>query len=349
MENRKNTATVQIKQIAERLGLSPGTVSIVLNGRGDEMRISKKTQQRVQDMSKEMNYQPNIYARRLRKSAEEDAPYIIAIFWREQYLDELLGQFLKGLYHMIKQKNLNIELVLQPYDFDNLDKYKRSLNSNHFHGVIIGGISIKDQHFLEQKDFDIPIILLGRNSLKYSCVLSDDYSAGECCANLFFKRKHKIVGLIGFTSKGESAQLIEMAFTESCKKNDVQIDTNYISYCAERNFASGYESTMSILSNKVKPTAIFVMDGRNAVGVLKACKTVGLNVPKDIEILVFGENEYFSYSDPTITTLQHPMLQFAEKALEMILISLKNNIKTPRMQELAPIFNFRDSCGGFVD
>ena len=47
------TATVQIKQIAERVGLSPSTVSIVLNGRGDEMRISKESQRRVLEAAKE--------------------------------------------------------------------------------------------------------------------------------------------------------------------------------------------------------------------------------------------------------------------------------------------------------
>ena len=83
MNIKKETATVQIRQIAERLQLSPGTVSIVLNGRGDSMRISKATQQRVQAMAKEMNYQPNMNARRLRQAAGEKASYIIGvmIFW----------------------------------------------------------------------------------------------------------------------------------------------------------------------------------------------------------------------------------------------------------------------------
>ena len=57
------TATVQIKQIAERVGLSPSTVSIVLNGRGDEMRISKESQRRVLEAAKEMSYRPSGNAR----------------------------------------------------------------------------------------------------------------------------------------------------------------------------------------------------------------------------------------------------------------------------------------------
>lgn len=348
MDNRKKTATVQIKQIAERLGLSSGTVSIVLNGRGDQMRISKATQMLVQDMAKEMDYQPNIYARRLRKSAEEEAPYIVAIFWREDYLDDLLGQFLKGLYQTIKKNNLKIELVLQPYDFGKLKKYRSSMNSNHYSGAIFGGISNEDQQFLEQNDFDIPIVLVGRTTKKYNSVLIDYYEAGESCANLLYKRNHKIVGLIGMSTKGKSALLVETAFRESCKENNIQLD-NYISLCEERTFASGYEAAMKVLANEIKPTAIFVMDGRNAGGVLKACKTVGLNVPQDIEMLVFGDNEYFSYSDPTITTIQQPMLQFAESSLNMIMASIKNKIDIPMVQELTPIFNFRDSCKGIAE
>lgn len=349
MEKNKNTATVQIKQIAEKLGVSSGTVSIVLNGRGDQMRISQKTQKRIQDMAKELHYQPNIYARRLRKSAEEESPIIIALFWREEYLDDLLARFLKGLYHTIKKNSLKIELVLQPYDFGNLDEYHRFLNSNHFNGAIIGGISNKDQLYLEQSEFDIPIVLVGRNTNKYHSVMIDYHEAGVTCANLFSVRKHRIAGLIGLLTKGESVQSIEHAFIKTCKEMNIQMDESYISYCKDRSFASGYDSAMKILSNEYKPTAIFVMDGRNAPGVIKACKTMGFKVPEDIEILVFGENEYFSFSEPTLTTIQQPMERFAESSLSMLLKSIKNEVDIPMIQELAPVFNFRESCGGLTN
>lgn len=95
MNIKKETATVQIRQIAERLQLSPGTVSIVLNGRGDSMRISKATQQRVQAMAKEMNYQPNMNARRLRQAAGEKASYIIAVYWCNDFWMSCWGNFFR--------------------------------------------------------------------------------------------------------------------------------------------------------------------------------------------------------------------------------------------------------------
>jgi len=193
----KETTTVKIKQIAERLRLSTGTVSIVLNGRAEQYRISKQTQKRVLDMAKAMNYQPNIYARRFRKSAESEAPFIIAIFWRTEFLVDLLGLFLQGLYHAIREEGLNIELVVQPYDFGNLEGCKNLINNNRFSGAIIGGISDEDQSFLEQNDFNIPIVLIGRQTQKYHTVMIDAYDTGASCASLFYSRNHRTTGLIG--------------------------------------------------------------------------------------------------------------------------------------------------------
>ena len=59
-----------LKQIAEEAKVSVSTVSIVLNGRGDEMRISPATQARVRECAKRADYTPNVYARKLRKSGE---------------------------------------------------------------------------------------------------------------------------------------------------------------------------------------------------------------------------------------------------------------------------------------
>lgn len=56
--------SIRIKELAEALGLSQGTISIVLNGRGDEMRISKATQKKVLEGAKEMGYEPAVRSRR---------------------------------------------------------------------------------------------------------------------------------------------------------------------------------------------------------------------------------------------------------------------------------------------
>ena len=54
--DKKQASKMQIKDIADKLGLSVSTVSVVLNGRGDQVRISKETQKKVLNAAKEINY-----------------------------------------------------------------------------------------------------------------------------------------------------------------------------------------------------------------------------------------------------------------------------------------------------
>ena len=100
---KKQASKMQIKNIADKLGLSVSTVSVVLNGRGDQVRISKETQKKVLNAAKEINYQPNIYARRLRQAANEEAPYVLALFWRRDNLNSRLGRFLEGIFQTIER------------------------------------------------------------------------------------------------------------------------------------------------------------------------------------------------------------------------------------------------------
>ncbi len=346
---KEDKTAVNIKQIADRLHLSSGTVSIVLNGHGEQFRISKQTQKRVREMAKEMNYQPNIYARRFRKTAAAETPLIIAIFWRTEFLVDLAGLFLQGLYQTIQEEGFNIELVIQPYNFGKLEKYKSFISSHRFNGAIIGGISDEDQAFLEQSDFNIPIVLIGRKTQKYNSVMIDDYDAGASCASLFHGRKHKTAGLVGTDNKSKSAQLIELGFIETCCKKNIQINEQWVFYCKQRDFQSGYDAAIQILSQQEKPSALFVMDNRNAGGVFMALRTLGFHVPEDMEILVYGENEYFSYSNPTISSIQQPIVQYAAVSLHMMMASINHEVFAPMIQLLKPMMNIRESCGGFTE
>ena len=68
---KKQASKMQIKNIADKLGLSVSTVSVVLNGRGDQVRISKETQNKLLNAAKEINYQNNIYYRIFIKASNE--------------------------------------------------------------------------------------------------------------------------------------------------------------------------------------------------------------------------------------------------------------------------------------
>ncbi len=144
---KKNSATVQIKKIAEQVGMSQSTVSIVLNGRGDEMRISKDTQKRIQEVAKSLNYRPNIYARRLRNAAEKQPNQIIAVFWNDTYMGDTMSRFFLGAANAIEKNGYGVEFMIQLFTGGKLEKYKDMMSVQKYNGIIIAGASTEHKDF----------------------------------------------------------------------------------------------------------------------------------------------------------------------------------------------------------
>lgn len=345
----KKKGNIQIKEIAERLGISPTTVSIVLNGKGDEMRISKATQQRVKDAAKELNYQPNIYARRLRNAGDEEGSKVIAVLWSTEFTDDIMGRFFKGINKTVTEKKYNIEIFIQLFDFDKLYEWKNIMTSSKFSGVIISGASDADASFLNENTFDLPIVLLNRNEQRYHCVYINDYEIGKSVARLFYSRSHKHVGLISMRRKGHGATLRQVGFLENCKDYRIDIRQEWIEDMGGRDYVSGYQATKRMLQGDKKPDAIFVMSSGQVIGTVLACKEAGLRIPEDIEILTYGDNTTFQYFSPTISSVYIPVELLAENALNLLNLVIDNGIDIPLSRMLLADYAFRESCGSFSE
>lgn len=345
----KKRGPTLITEIAEHLGLSPGTVSIVLNGRGDAMRISKATQQRVIEAAKEMNYQPNIYARRLRSSGNEQACRVIAIFWAKEFADDIMGRFFGGLQQAVKDKEYKVEFTIRLYDTDRLSDCKDIMTSLRFSGIIACGVSDKDAEFLNSNKFDLPVVILNRNEQKYHSVYVNDYEIGKSVSRLFSTRNHKQVGLVSVKRRLHGASLRHLGFVENCKRHDIEIKPEWIQDADGRDAVSGYEATQRILHGKEKPTAIFVMSFGQVLGTVQACKEAGLSIPNDIEVLSYGDSDMFQYMSPSISSVHIPIELFASNTLNLLILVIENRIEMPMSRMLLAEYTFRESCGGFPE
>ena len=265
---KKQASKMQIKNIADKLGLSVSTVSVVLNGRGDQVRISKETQKKVLNAAKEINYQPNIYARRLRQAANEEAPYVLALFWRRDNLNSRLGRFLEGIFQTIDLKELKIELVVQAYEPGNFMTYMDMLSSNRFSGAMICGLNEEEQKALEEREITIPIVFIGRDSQIYHSVLMDSYRTGEECAACMNLSGVKSAAFLGFEKTGRAERLMEAGFLFGCRSHDVVAKEEWNPRIEKSSYEIGYQTAKQMLSDMELPTAWLVADCRLATGIM---------------------------------------------------------------------------------
>lgn len=343
----KRQGSVQIKQIAEALGISAGTVSIVLNGRGDAMRISKETQKRVRDMAKEMNYQPNIYARRLRGAAHEKAGRVIAVLWNSAYSDLMMGQFFRGLHEYQKKHDCKMEFYVQMFENDKLNEMQELLTPLRFSAAIVCGISDRDSEFLNNTQFDLPILVLFRSEERYHCIYGDDYAVGSSIARLLSGHGHKKVGLIACSRKGRSGSMRIMGFLEACEQDGIQVKPQWHIEKQERNCGAGYAAMQEILQQEERPTAIFSASNEQAFGIVLACREAEIRIPEDMELIVYGDNDAFAYFSPPISAVYLSLEKMAEASAELLEMVMNHAIIMPMARLMQAEYVFRDSCAGF--
>jgi len=336
-----------IKEIAERTKLSIGTVSIVLNGRGDEMRISKKTQQRILEAAQGIGYLPNVSARRLRQSNARNLP-IIATFWPSDLSSELLGRFFVGAQSSILEQEFEFEMTIQPYNRKNMHRIKEYCDRGIYHGAILTGISAEEQRYLEEHPLSVPTVLFNRLSDSYSCVHVDTYEIGRKTAELFAVRGHKKVGTIvpDHLVKAEN-NLRFRGFVESCEKYGLELEERHIQ-SAPMTMEGGNAAAKKIVEGGGPlPTAMFFPLGLMAVAALPEFHRAGIRIPDEMEILTYGDHDAERYSVPSLSTVKLPVEEMAAACIRLAMGRILDPSAKPKSLVFETPFIFRESCGGF--
>ncbi|GAB7053634.1 substrate-binding domain-containing protein [Paenibacillus sp. YK5] len=333
-----------IKEIAQLANVSQGTASMVLNGKGDQYRISALTQQKVWEAAKSLNYQPNISARRLRSGGETVLP-IIALFWSIDTRAALINRFLKGLQHSFALLDQEYELLIQPFVGTRLHEVRSLITGTRFNGAIIANATEDDEEYLEQANLMVPIVLYQRSSSKYSWVNVDSQKTGEEVAMLFASRDHRQVGLIVPDVSSSAIRLRMEGFLSKARELGMEIADRHIVY-SDFSEKGGYQAIRQMLASGDLPTALFSISDQMSVGALMALTEAGKRIPEDMEIVGHDDDEVTRFTIPTLSTVHLPVEEMAAECVKVLtdLMQYKSHESVHKLFESHLVI--RKSCGG---
>ncbi|MCR8629658.1 LacI family DNA-binding transcriptional regulator [Paenibacillus radicis (ex Xue et al. 2023)] len=335
-----------VKEIAQLANVSQGTASMVLNGKGDQYRISAATQQKIIEVARQVNYQPNISARRLRSGGETVLP-IIALFWALDTRTALISRVLKGIQDSFTCLEEEYELMIQPYVGTRLCEVRSLLTGTRFNGAIIANPTEQDEEFLDQANLLVPIVLYQRSSTKYSYVNVDSFKSGENVAMLFASRGHSRVGVIVPNVSSKAIRLRKEGFMAKAGELALAIAEQHLVY-SDFSEEGGYEAIRILMEQEGElPSAIFVISDQMSVGALMALNEVGIRVPKDIEIVGHDDDEVTRFTIPPLTTVHLPVEKMASECVKQLtnLMQHKSNSTVSHLFETH--LEIRQSCGGY--
>lgn len=335
---------VSIKEIAKLAGVSQSTASMVLNSKGDYYRISPATQQRIFEAARQLGYQPNISARRLRSGGEKVLP-IIALMWTLDTRAHLVGRFLKGIQLGLAELEDEYELLIVPFVDTRLSDIRSLLTGTRFNGAIIANTTEQDDQFLEQSDLNVPVVLYQRQSKKYSTVAVDSFKTGQMVAERFAERGHKRLGLIMPGLSSQAIQLRKEGFVAKARELGLELAEHHIVY-EDFSEQGGYNAAKQLYAQSEQlPTAIFATSDQMAVGILHALNELGVKVPDQVELIGHDNESVTRFTIPSLSTVHLPVEEMAKECVKLLtdMMQHKSDQKIDKLFETSIVV--RETCG----
>ncbi|MBP5168524.1 MAG: LacI family DNA-binding transcriptional regulator [Oscillospiraceae bacterium] len=331
-----------VKDIAEIVGVSATTVSIVLNGKAEQRGITKATQDKIYQAMKDLGYKPNLSARRLR--AGDNEPAVIAFFWPSDFRLSILASFLNAYSKRIRETEFNCELVVQTYENDALERFSGSLLKNVYNAVIIGACSRKDLEQLEALPLQMPVVLLNRNSSKFSTINVDNNAIGRLAAEQFLKKGYRNLAVFSSGKKFIASNQRTEAFLTACEQMGILVRQENI-YQDDSTAEGGYRMAERFCDNKGSCQAVFCDYDAIAFGALKAFRERGIRVPEDLELLSIDITslELASHASPALSVIKMPNEAMGFMAIDLLKEKLTTNDFSPVRIEMTPELILRES------
>jgi LacI family transcriptional regulator len=333
---------ITIYKIAEKAGVSPKTVSRVINM---EPTVSKKTYERVYKIIKETNFLPNISAQRLASNKIKAIGLVIPRIG-SPYASELISVILN------KCKEFRYISVVYPMDSESKE-YKDVLAlylQRHVDGFIIAPPGGDDEFFLNNiKEYNIPTILITPNRpyKDFYIVKAADKDGGYQATKYLIDLGHKRIGIITCDLSRTFSQERLEGYKQALIESNVPIDIELIKN-GDNSFRSGFSAAKQLISGKNPPTAIFACNDEMALGVESAIYKLGLRIPDDFSLIGFDDIPLISELSVPLTTIRQPVRDIGGLAVALLIKLIKVKKIENKIYEIPIELIVRNSCKSII-
>jgi DNA-binding LacI/PurR family transcriptional regulator len=331
-----NPPVVTLKSVAKRVGLTPGTVSAVLNNSHASASVPERTRKRILEAAQELSYKPNFLARSLRVKRT----YTIGVIAQE--IGDIYGAMvISGVEQYLRQQNYFFLTVIHRHDPQLLQSYSQLLESRGAEGIIAVATSVTCPPSLPT------VAIAGHMRVDgVTNIVLDHRHGARMALQHLAELGHRELALMKGppTSADTDARWEAMCEAADTVKHFVR--TEFV--VEARTGASpepGYEATKELLRKSQKFTALFAFNDLAAIGAIRAIDEAGLRVPDDISVIGFDDIPNAAYTRPSLTTVRQPLLKMGEIAARTLLEQIEKRSEYVAEIAIEPELVVRESTG----
>lgn len=315
-------SNVSLKQLAKHLGLSPTTLSIVLNESPKADAIPEETKARIFEAARKLNYRPNYLARSFRVQKTDTIGVIVP-----ELSDGYSAMVLNGVEAALSGAGYFYLTASHLHRTDRLEKLPQMLLERQVEGIIAVDTPIRFEPL-------IPVVnVSGHEQIRgvTNVVLNHSHAAELGIGHLYNLGHRRIAVIKGQEFSSDTAERWE-TILEAARKRDIPIDP-LLTVQLEGDSPSpevGYVAMKTLLARGEEFTAVFAFNDISAIGAIRALEEMGLRVPADVSVLGFDDIYAAAFHNPALTTIRQPLFEMGRMAAETLLRQLSEGRKTDR-------------------
>src|SRR5271166_2523686 len=342
------TGHVNLRTLAEHLGLSQTTVSLVLNHSPSAKSIPEETRKRVVEAAERLNYRPNYFARSLRQSRSMSVG-VLAPDLSEGYFTRVMS----GVVQELTAAHYFYFTACHDWKRELIEKYPRTLVERAVDGFLLLNTPA------DQIEVPVPVVAISAHSAAENVtniILYHHLAIEQALTHLHALGHRRIAFMRGPRAIPDSEFRWE-AIQQVAQEIDLKLDTNLTARIDSAGWSMkdgyhpmapeiGYIPMQALLQRTRDFTAIFCFNDIAAIGAIRALKDAGLTVPGDVSVVGFDDIQSAAYSTPSLTTVRQPLTEMGQRGAQILLQRIADReAEYPAEIVMAPELVVRESTG----
>jgi LacI family transcriptional regulator, galactose operon repressor len=314
---------ITLRELAEHLGLSRTTISMILNDVPEATRFPEETRQRVVESARRLGYRPNYFARSLGRKRTHLIG-VIAPDFGNGYEATILSGFQRCLLNTEYTSFISTHL----WSPSQLQRHVETLCDRGAEGLLLINSTPNESP-------GIPAVTICTNrSPIWSTRVSIDnaFGIGKAIHHLVSLGHREIAFIKGPKGSGDTEERWN-AVLATCKTLGLRVDPGLtvqlerLEPPGTRHAEEGRIAAQDLLHRGKPFTALVAFNDISALGAMTALRESGHKVPEDVSVMGFDDIEFASVAYPPLTTIRQPLQEMGATAAELLLRKLRNDEK----------------------
>lgn len=309
---------ISLRQLAEKLGLSPTTVSRAINGFPE---VSENTRRRVLDMAERMGYQADRNAQRLAKGTTRTFAIVLTSESGRE-INPLFGAFIGGITEYLT--SVQYDLLISPGRRSNeLEIYQNLAAQKAVDGFIISSPKITDPRIKLLEQLGAPYVVHGRSRCDhpFNWIDVDNTGSFRKATQLLIDYGHTRIAYIGEDESSKTYAYHRFhGYCSTLEKNGFPLNEDLI-VKQDMTITKAYQNTQALLRLCEPPTAFLCSSIFIGVGVTRAANEARLRCPDDYSLIAYDDQLEFMEAEnflPPLTTIQSSIGKAGYRCAEIL-------------------------------